>query len=99
MSDIFNTHVSVEDDYLTIKIPTDFVLATVVCNPESSVVSADESEYFPEHSVMRDFDKFLPELVQYIVSEDEVGWSLVNDLIFKAAEEAMEQGADGIEYK
>lgn len=92
--------ISVEmvNEDLVIKVPKDWVYSTVVFSPDSTVVDPSDAENFPERAVMEDFEEFVPDLLTYIRWEDETGWSLVNELIHKAAEEAMEQGAMGVKY-
>lgn len=94
-----NTSVEFENGELVIRIPEDFVYATICYDQNSSVVDPRDKEDFPYLSVMVDFDLFKEDLLSSIRSEDEIGWSLVNDLIRSAAIKAMENGADGIEYK
>lgn len=94
-----NTSVEFKNGELIIRIPEDFVYATICYDQNSSVVDPRDKEDFPDHDVMGDFDSFKSDLLSAIRSEDEIGWSLVNDLIRSAAIKAMESGADGIEYK
>ncbi|AUR92272.1 hypothetical protein NVP1170O_159 [Vibrio phage 1.170.O._10N.261.52.C3] len=93
-------NISVESDEkdLTIKIPLDFVYANIVHDPESYIVTPEESKYFPDHGVLIDFEKFLVELKNEIRREDETGWSLVNTLLRSAIAEAAENGAEGVDY-
>ena len=91
-----NISVDMKNDELVIRVPKDFVYATLVFNPQSSLVSVRDSDDFPDHCVLRDFDQFSVYLMNAIRGEDEIGWSLVNDLIFRAGERALENGADGV---
>ena len=94
-----NTSVKFENGELVVRIPEDFVYATICYDQNSSVVDPRDKENFPDNDIMVDFDLFKEDLLSSIRSEDEIGWSLVNDLIRSAAIKAMENGADGIEYK
>lgn len=93
-----NISVEMENDELVIRVPKDFVYATLVLNPQSSLVSIQDADDFPDHCVLEDFDKFSVDLLNEIRREDEVGWSSVNDLIFKAGERAVENGAGGVRF-
>jgi len=95
---LYNTSVEMVGDELIIRIPKDFVYANVVYAPESTVVEEADSANFPDYAVMEDFEEFIPYLLSVIREEDETGWSLVNTMIHRAAEEAMEQGAEGVNY-
>ncbi len=94
-----DTSVEFEGEELVIRIPKDFVYANCVYAPESTVVEEADSDNFPDLAVMEDFEEFSTDLLNAMRQEDETGWSLVNDLIFKASEEALEQGAQGVSYK
>ena len=95
---LHNTSVEMVGDELVIRIPKDFVYANVVYAPESTVVEEVDSDNFPDCAVMENFEEFVPYLLSAIREEDETGWSLVNTMIHRAAEEAMEQGAEGVNY-
>ena len=95
---MMNTTVEMENNHLVIKIPEDFVYATIVYGQDSTVVDPSDASNFPDASVMEDFEEFLPDLLSELRAEDETGWSLINDLVCKAAENAMEQGALGVKY-
>lgn len=90
--------VEMANEGLVIKVPKDWVYSTIVLGPKSTVVDPSDSKNFPDHAVMENFEEFVPDLLTSIRQEDETGWSLVNELIYKAAEEAMEQGAMGVKY-
>lgn len=94
-----NTSVEFENGELVIRIPEDFVYATIVYDENSSVVDPSDSNNFPEHDVLEDFNLFKNDLLSAIRSETEPGWSLVNDLIRAAATQAMENAAEGVDYK
>ncbi len=93
-----NTSVEFEGEELVIRIPKDFVYATIVYNSDSSIVTEEDAENFQDRSVMEDFELFSVDLLNTIREEDEVGWSLVNNLIYKAAESAAEHGAQGLKH-
>lgn len=93
-----NISVEMVEDELVIRVPKDFVYANVVYAPDSTVVEEADAEQFPDLGVMEDFDEFLPDLLTELRREDETGWSPVNTLIHKAAEEALENGARGVCY-
>lgn len=93
-----NTSIEFTGEELVIKIPKDFVRATVVYGNDSTVVEPEEAKNFPHLSVMEDFEEFSSDLLSELRREDENGWSLVNEMIHRAAEEAMEQGACGVKY-
>ena len=94
-----NTSVEMVGEELVIRIPKDFVYANIVYAPDSSVVEEADSDNFPDHSVMEDFEDFLPYLLSEIRSEDEIGWSLINSMILQASENAMDNGAEGVGYR
>lgn len=94
-----NTSVEMVGDELVIRIPKDFVYANVVYAPDSTIVEEADSDNFPSHAVMENFEEFLPYLLSEIRREGETGWSLINTMIIQASEEAMEQGAEGVDYR
>lgn len=93
-----NISVEMVQDGLVIKVPRDWVYATIVYNEDATVVDPSDAESFPDMAVLENFDSFQDYLISEIRREDETGWSLINDLIYKAAEEALEQGAEGVKY-
>ena len=93
-----NISVEFENEELVIRVPKDFVYATLVYNPDSSLVTEEDYEDFSDNCILEDFEEFSVDLLNEIRREDETGWSLVNNLIYKAGEEAIEQGARGIKF-
>lgn len=95
---VMNTTVEFEGEDLVIRIPKDFVYATVVLAPDSTVVERRDAESFPEHAVMEEFEEFSVELLNHMRMEDASGWSLINEMIHRASESALESGAYGVSY-
>ncbi len=94
-----NTSVEMVGEELVIRIPKDFVYANIVYALDSTMVEEPDADNFPTHSVMEDFEEFLPYLLSELRSEDEIGCSLINSMILQASENAMDNGAEGVKYR
>lgn len=87
--------VKVDRGVLTISIGLDLLKHALEYAPQLEFHN-DESESF-EHPKITSIDDFAEEMVSVLSDEDEDGTTPVHRLLDKAALDALEQGAEGIE--
>ena len=92
MSDL----VQIVDGKLVIEVDTEMVLDLLNYAPDTCFITQEDKDIDPEtfegYTVITDIDKFLPNIVDQLNSEDEIGLTSVLRTISQAAWKAVDNG-------